>query len=219
MTYKDKLPDSFVLSSVQKEEDARLRELQHTAQKGYRELIKMKDLVLPESLKEITPEWLAETVKGKLESIAKIDYLPTDECERIAKQWQMVQNFGLRAIRDIQALISDVGFENITFDKGLQTFFITDIAALATLRATREVPALAKEYWRQVTHILREIEELRRYEDEKEIIPQSLVRLASISVNDFLAIWCSGTATVNHQFDHLPNMYHLKNSDYNNLVL
>lgn len=219
MTYKDKLPDSFVLSSVQKEEDARLRELQHTAQKGYRELIKMKDLVLPESLKEITPEWLAETVKGKLESIAKIDYLPTDECERIAKQWQMVQNFGLRAIRDIQALISDVGFENITFDKGLQTFFVTNIAALATLRATREVPALAKEYWKQVAHILREIEQLRKFEDEKEIIPQSLAMLSSISMETFLSAWCNGSTLVNHRFDHLPNTYHMKNSDYNHLII
>ncbi len=219
MEHKQKLPETFVISSILKEEDARLRELQRTAQKGYRELLKMRDLVLPDSMDELTPEWLDSVVNNKLKAVAQMDYLPDEERERICKQWKMVQNFGARAIRDIQAFLNDVGRNNVTLDKELQTLYITDITGMATQRATREVPPLAKDYWKQVAHILREIEQLRKFEDDNEIIPQSLAMLSSISMETYLSAWCNGSALVNHQFDHLPNTYHLKNSDFDHLIL
>lgn len=200
------MPKTIIVDEERRAEDEALRRGLRNAQEAYSCLRQLEDLgEVPEPIK-CTPEWAEQICKVKKEAVNKADFLTKEQKLSQIGHWGKFTKKVLGLINTIQTFISTIPQEQYVFDESLNTFYLKDIDSIVTSRCTRTVPDDAIQHWELIRQIDEAVQNLRKWEREKDLKKIPLKELMSMSAKNIAISWATKSITIDHSFDHLPGI-------------
>ena len=198
---------TIIIKELAESKERLIRELVATSQKAYRRLVGMQELHEVPAPTHCTMDWASAIGAAEQEKIRQSDILPYEEKTRLIKQWNGIRVNVVKCVSDIAKLLDYVPAENIGYDPKLKVLFVKDIDQLAAQAATRDVPPEANAHWQLVSKAKDAIDQLRKWEDENNVIRTPLRTLIQHNEENILRLWAMGKATIDSLSPELIERY------------
>lgn len=187
------LPDSICLAKEKETAADSLREAVRSLQGGYRGLSGITELApVSTDLADITLEWLREKIERRLSLIRADESLTENERIERLQKWGALRARATQYINAIQRAVSAWPSALWKYDETISNFYCSNITEVAEAAATHIVTDEAKTHWRMVQSCLKQIRELRAWEDEHDVKSQLLADSQCLTAEAFAEMWISG---------------------------
>ena len=157
---------------------------------------------LPTELGGITLDWLNGIISRRTALVEKDESLTENERAERLHSWLTLKSRCNRYINIINGIVE--AWPGIwQYDTIKQTFFIPDIEEVAEQLSTKDTPDEAREHWEMVQEIITKVKELRKWENEHDVITQPLNTFEGMPPKNFAELWASEDIKFNRSFTHI----------------
>ena len=157
---------------------------------------------LPTELGGITLDWLNGIIERRVAFVK--DDLSLTENERAERlhSWLTLKTRCTRYVNIINGIAA--AWPGIfEYDTIRQTFFVPDVDEVSERLATKDTPEEAREHWRMIQEIITRVKELRKWENDNDIITQPICTFDGMSPTSFAELWASEDIKFNRNFTHI----------------
>lgn len=198
-----KLPEQIVVPQREKDADRELRQSVKNLQAAFDGLQAVEEVHPIPSLQEINPEWLHSQLAQRIELVEADLTLTEYERQNRLQAWKAIRATAMMHANTICKVLADWPEAYFVFDNEENNYLCANIESVARSRATHETSSLAKEHWKLIQQTLDFIKNLRRWEDEHDIVWRPLANYIEMQPQTFAEMWATGGAKFNHKYEHL----------------
>ena len=203
---QDQMPKSIILESERREIDSQLRADLREAQESYKALKEEENLGSIPQPHLCTEAWLQNIYEEGKKAVDEVKFLTIEQRNSQKGHWGKIYHRLLPHVSRLQKFIAGIPQNQYYYDEELGTFYYLNITALATERATFNVPTETAEHWQKIQAIMSAIKELRQWEADQDVRKIPLDNLLHFDKNRFIEAWVKGEMKRDHSCDDKPYM-------------
>lgn len=202
---KNKLPESIINEKERNRIESQLRFDLNAAKESYEVLKSNENLGEVPQPQCCTEAWLQTVCDERKKAVGEAKFLTSEQRKSFTAQWDNLYKRMQPHVSRIQYFIESIK-DQYVFDEDTQNIKCRDIAELATKKATHIVPTEAGEHWEKIQGVLSAINDLRKWESERDVKKIPLTELLTIKTSRFCKSWVTGLIKRDHRIDNKPYM-------------